>query len=66
MSTDEIIDAENEAEEITGQEEVGNDAPAGHSAYKVAPHIVTRKQFPSHDSPIKSDSSAPGLSQRMK
>ena len=35
MSTDEIIDAENEAEEITGQEEVGNDAPAGHSAYKV-------------------------------
>jgi len=35
MSTDEIIDAENEAEEITGQEEVEIDAPAGHSAYKV-------------------------------
>lgn len=35
MSTDEIIDAENEAEEITGQEEVETDAPAGHSAYKV-------------------------------
>ncbi|MBN2766577.1 MAG: DNA gyrase/topoisomerase IV subunit A [Paludibacteraceae bacterium] len=35
MSTDEIIDAENEAEEITGQEEVETDALAGHSAYKV-------------------------------
>lgn len=35
MSTDEIIDAENEAEEITGQEEEETDAPAGHSAYKV-------------------------------
>lgn len=35
MSTDEIIDAENEAEEITGQEEVETDVPAGHSAYKV-------------------------------
>lgn len=35
MSTDEIIDAENEAEEISGQEEVETDAPAGHSAYKV-------------------------------
>ncbi len=36
MSTDEIIDAENEAEEITGQEEEPEvDAPAGHSGYKV-------------------------------
>ena len=35
MNTDKIIHAENEAEEITGQEEVETDAPAGHSAYKV-------------------------------